>query len=637
MTTITAPRRLFAPVTTHPARRGLLLGFGSTLIAGLIVVAAVSVAIGIAAGTSILPGVRIGSVEIGGLDREAAAERLSASLASLSSGQATVEVGGEEMVVAYADVGRRHDLDAMIAAAFAVGRDLNPLASGLERLRNLAHPVTLPVLVHPFDRDALDAAAAAVAERFSVGAVDATVTAEGPTFTVTPSTTGTRVDVDEVRGALAAALATTDPNDVTIALSAATIPPLIATADAEAVATAARETATTLALEVPGSAPDEEPLSLAAETIAGWLSFGPDYGGVAYALHIDETAAAAAIEGLVETVDRDPVSARITVAAGGGLAGYVGDVPGRALQVDESTSALLDALERRASGATVGSLALTVNVTQAGFTSADAEGLVPQMQMVSSWTTYYVPGEGNGWGNNINIPAFDIDGKNLAPGEWFSFWGSVGPFTPERGFMYGGAIINGRSTQGVAIGGGVCSTSTTIFNAALRAGLEMGVRLNHYYYIDRYPDGLDATVSIMDGWTQDMTFRNDTEHPIVVRGFGGNGSVTFQIWSAPMGRSVVITDPVTSNHRSASDTTVVDASMAPGTSRRVEFPHDGHDVWRSRYVYDANGNLLHQNDYYSHYATVTGIVAVGPGVAAEEPPEEAGAADVAGGAETETP
>ena len=115
--------------------------------------------------------------------------------------------------------------------------------------------------------------------------------------------------------------------------------------------------------------------------------------------------------------------------------------------------------------------------------------------------------------------------------------------------MYGGAIINGRSTQGVAIGGGVCSTSTTIFNAALRAGLEMGIRLNHFYYIDRYPDGLDATVSIMDGWAQDMTFRNDTEHPIVVRGFGGNGSVTFQIWSVPTGRSVVITDAVTSNHR----------------------------------------------------------------------------------------
>jgi vancomycin resistance protein YoaR len=262
-----------------------------------------------------------------------------------------------------------------------------------------------------------------------------------------------------------------------------------------------------------------------------------------------------------------------------------------------------------------------VNVTAPAVTTAHAEAVLPRMQLVSSWTTYYVPGEGNGFGNNINIGAWDIDGRNMAPGEWFSFWGSIGPVTVEHGYSYGGAIINGRSTQGVAIGGGICSTSTTMFNAALRAGLEMGERLNHYYYIDRYPDGLDATVSIMDGWTQDMTFRNDTADPIVIRGFGGNGSVTFQIWSVPLERTVVITDPVTSNHRKATDTTQVVSSMAPGTSKRVEYPHDGHDVSRSRIVYDAAGNVLHRNDYFSSYATVTGIVQVGPPApAAEEPP-----------------
>ena len=59
--------------------------------------------------------------------------------------------------------------------------------------------------------------------------------------------------------------------------------------------------------------------------------------------------------------------------------------------------------------------------------------------------------------------------------------------------------------------------------------------------------------------------------------------------------------------------------MAPGTARRVEYPHDGHDVSRSRLVYDAAGNLLHNNYYFSSYATVTGILLVGPTPAA--PPE----------------
>ena len=96
----------------------------------------------------------------------------------------------------------------------------------------------------------------------------------------------------------------------------------------------------------------------------------------------------------------------------------------------------------------------------------------------------------------------------------------------------------------------------------------------------------------------------------------------------PLNRTVVITDPITSNHGRATDTTVVDASMAPGTSPRVEYPHDGHDVSRSRLVYDADGNLLHRNDYFSSYATVTGIVAVGPTAAA--PPSDDSEGETAG-------
>ncbi len=620
MTTITAPGRLMRPISTRPARRAMAIGFSAALLLGLLAIVAASVAIGASAAGNVLPGVTVGGVELSGLDRAAATERLEAALPSLSTGQATIVVGAANEVVPYADLGRRFETAAMVDAALGVGRDGNPIFDGLARLRNLANPATLPLLVHAYDAEAIEGISASIAEQFTWAPIDAAISREGASFAVSASEGGQILEAADVRAALAAAADTTDPADVTLELTPTLVPPQVTTAQAEAVANAARNTVATLALEVPGAAEDDEPLSIPPETIASWLTFGPEYGNVPLALHVDEAAAGDAVAALVEAVDREPVNAVITVAAGGGLGGVIAAQDGRALVVDETTDDLLAALERRATGATVGSLPLVVNVTEPALTTAEAEAALPQMRLISSWTTYYVPGEGNGWGNNINIPAFDIDGRNLAPGETFSFWGSVGPITEERGFAYGGAIINGRSTQGVAIGGGICSTSTTIFNAALRAGLEMGIRLNHFYYIDRYPDGLDATVSIMDGWTQDMTFRNDTENPIVVRGYGGAGFVTFEIWSMPTGRSVVISNPVTSNHRRASDSTIVDANMAPGTSKRVEYPHDGHDVWRSRFVYDAAGNLIHQNDYFSSYATVTGILLVGPTPAA--PPAE---------------
>ena len=628
MTTATLSRRIIRPIATRPARRSLLVGFGATLALGILLFVGASVAIGVSTGSAALRGVSVGGVELGGLDRPAAARRLADELPALDTGQAVVAVGEIEISVPYAELGRGYEMEAMLDAALGVGHSRNPIADGIGRLRSLVHRTTLPVIVHAYDGDALAAIAADVAAQVSHVPREASVVREGAGFTALKGADGLELAEADVHAALAAAVDNPHPADTRVELSATTVPPTVDTAAAERAASAANAMAVDLRLTIEG----EEPLVVRAKKLAAAISIGP-HDGDAYTAIVDEAAITAAIKARVKDVNQAPVNARITVAAGGGLGGVIPAEPGRELNVAESSAKVLDVLARRAGGASVASVPLVVDLTEPSVTTTEAEAVRPQMEMISSWTTYYIPGEGNGFGANINIPAQDIDGRNVAPGEWFSFWDSLGPITVERGYTYGGAIINGRSTQGVALAGGICSTSTTMFNAALRAGLEMGIRLNHYYYIDRYPDGLDATVSIIGGWKQDMTFRNDTEHPIVVRGFGGNGSVTFQIWSVPLNRTVVITDAVTSNHRRAIDTTVVDSSMAPGTSRRVEYPHDGHDVSRSRLVYDANGNLLHRNDYFSSYATVNGIVAVGPSARSqsdESDGDTAGSGDAGG-------
>ena len=639
MTTATLPRRIMRPMATAPARRSMLIGFGAALAVGLLLVVGISGAIGISVGSTALPGVSVGGVSVTGLDRAAAARHLAAELPSLSSGQAVISVDGSDEIVTYADLGRGYEMDAMLDAAFGVGRGGNPVVDGIGRLRSLAHATSLPVIVHAYDADALTRISTEIAERVSHWPVEAAVIRDGTSFSVRPSEPGSVLEAAAVHGALATAVDSTDPADVHLMLTPATVTPVVDTAAADAAAAAAEGMVADLELAIAG-ATDEEPIVIGAETIAAWISFGPQ-AEAAYTARVDAGAVTAAVEALVEPVNQDPVNAVISVAAGGGLGGVIAGQDGRELNVAESVTGLLDGLRERARGGGVASMGLAVNVTQPSLTTAEAQAALPQMQMISSWTTYYVPGDGNGFGNNINIGARDIDGRNLAPGEWFSFWGSIGPVTPERGYHYGGVIIGGRSVAGGAIGGGICSTSTTIFNAALRAGLEMGVRANHYYYIDRYPDGLDATVYMDDNYVQDMTFRNDTDNVIVVRGFGGNGFVTFQLWSIPTGRSVVITDAVTSNHRAAIETTQVDSGMAPGTARRVEYPHDGHDVSRTRFVYDAAGNEIHRNTYFSSYRTVNGITVVGPTAAAppaEPPPaDEGGTADGAGDVPPETP
>ena len=100
---LTIPRRLMRPVSTRPARRAVAIGFGATLLAGLAIAVATSVAIGAAAAGTVLPGITVGGVELSGLDRAAATQRLTDELPSLSTGQATIVVGDGREVVAYAD------------------------------------------------------------------------------------------------------------------------------------------------------------------------------------------------------------------------------------------------------------------------------------------------------------------------------------------------------------------------------------------------------------------------------------------------------------------------------------------------------------------------------------------------------
>ena len=615
MTTATLPRRLLRPLATTPARRSMLVGFAGTFVLGLLVLVGASASMAISAGPTALRGVTVGGVDVAGLDRAAAADRLAQELPSLSAGQAVISVGDAEQVVSYADLGRGYDTDAMLDAAFAVGRSRNPIVDGISRLRTLAHTTSLPVVVHAYDPDALARIVASVADAISHPPVEAAVIRDGNSFTVRPSDAGTALEPTAIADALVTAAATADPADVRLELTAATLAPIVDTAEAEVTATAASDMVAELELTIPGAGEDEAPIVISGETIAGWVSFGPE-GALDYTARLERASITPAVRALAENVNQGAVNAQIGVASGGGLGGVIPGQNGRELNAAESVAGLVDALKQRASGGTVPSLALAVDVTQPSLTTAAATEMLPQMQLVSSWTTNYVPGDGNGYGANISIPAWDIDGTNLAPGDWFSFWGGIGPINTARGYTYGGAIINGRSVAQGALAGGICSTSTTLFNAAMRFGLEIGERDNHFYYIDRYPTGLDATVAIVDDSVKDMIFRNDTEHPIVIRGFGSPGQVTFQIWSVPNGRSVALSNPYITNRRAASETTQVSGDLAPGSARRVEYPHDGFDVSVSRNVYAADGSLLHQNTWFSDYRPVNGITLVGPPAAA---------------------
>ena len=231
--------------------------------------------------------------------------------------------------------------------------------------------------------------------------------------------------------------------------------------------------------------------------------------------------------------------------------------------------------------------------------------------MISSWTTYFQPAAHNGFGANIWIPAETIDDYVVKPGATFNFWNAVGPVTLAKGYKLGGAIVDGHTEEGVAIGGGICSTSTTLFNAALRAGFKMGQRENHFYYINRYPVGLDATVSKDGNSVQNMTWVNDTPNAVLIRGLVGPNYVRFQLWGVPTGRTVTLSTPIVTNYAHGYTQYVHTSAIPDGSARQIEYADDGFDSSVTRTVRDAHGNVVHRETYYSHYAMIVGTVLIG--------------------------
>ncbi len=558
----------------------------------------------------IMPGVHVGGVDLSGLGPGAAAARLREAYGSFEVGELVIAGAGLEHRVTYSDLGRRVDVDAIVDLAMAIGRD-GPV---VERIASNVRMFVRGLDIAPiatFETAALQQELRAFAAQVDETPSDGAVVGGETGFIVQPGADGRRADI--VAAISSAQLLLMDPKapaSVRVELPTSVVEPDITTTEAEAARDAAERIAVDATL-----LDGEATWTIPGAAFRGWITFAPTTGG-GYGPVLAREGLEAALTAVAADVAVAPVDATFLFDDSKQVVGATSAVDGRALDVQATLDALFGVVQQRVSGLTVSRVAIQVTSLEPELTTAEASEAAPLMKPISEWTTYFPVGINNGNGVNIWIPAREINGRLVQPGEWFDFWDAIGPVTRDRGYRDGGAIIDGRTEPQGALAGGICSCSTTLFNAALRAGLEMGARRNHYYYIDRYPLGLDATVfQSGSGYVQTMSFRNDTDAPVLIQGtgwsVGSKGYVKFVLWSVPTGRDVKFSTPIVKNVLKATDTTVYTTDLAPGVKDRVEYPVDGKDVWVTRTVRDAAGTILHEETYYSHYARITGILNIG--------------------------
>ncbi len=205
--------------------------------------------------------------------------------------------------------------------------------------------------------------------------------------------------------------------------------------------------------------------------------------------------------------------------------------------------------------------------------------------------------------HNIALAASRINGILIKPGTTFSFNDAVGDISAATGYQSAYIIKEGRTVLGD--GGGVCQVSTTLFRAALNAGLPISERRAHAYRVHYYEDGgfkagLDATVFSP---SVDLKIKNDTPGYILIQAKTDtkNATLTFELYGTSDGRrSEILNHQVWGLTPPPPPLYQDDPTLPKGITKQVDWAAWGANA-SFRYKVTKNGEVLQDQVFSSRF------------------------------------
>lgn len=219
--------------------------------------------------------------------------------------------------------------------------------------------------------------------------------------------------------------------------------------------------------------------------------------------------------------------------------------------------------------------------------------------LIGSFTTDY---SSSAWGRATNLAngARLINNTVLYPGDTFSAYDHLAPFTHKNGYQVAGAYLKGKVID--SVGGGACQVTTTLYNAVLNAELEVTERYPHSMTISYVDLSRDAAIA---NTSKNLEFKNSTEAPVLIQAYTYNRKITFKIWGQETRdtkkRKIEYVTEVISKRNPPADVITKDPSM-PSTYRKVtSAAHIGYQAKLYKLIYE-NGvkvdKILINTSYY---------------------------------------
>ena len=274
------------------------------------------------------------------------------------------------------------------------------------------------------------------------------------------------------------------------------------------------------------------PLTFQVNILLDWLDFIPlKNQGQTMATVISEAAVKDFLSQLAPSINKEAVNAKLLVQDGKVIAFDLSQ-KGFQLQIDESAKKISEGVQ---SGQKEINLLVKKIEPEISTQTIDTLGLT---NLLGIGTSSFA-GSPNNRIHNISVGAAKLSGILLEPGQEFSFIENIGEIETDQGYLPELVIKNNKTIP--EYGGGLCQISTTLFRAAINAGLKITERYPHAFPVRYYnPQGFDATVYPPH---PDLRFLNDTPGNILIQPKIKGTQITFEIYGTKDNREVRVLGP----------------------------------------------------------------------------------------------
>jgi vancomycin resistance protein YoaR len=311
------------------------------------------------------------------------------------------------------------------------------------------------------------------------------------------------------------------------------------------------------------------------------------------AYHYDEDKLATVLRPLKDSIYKDPVDALFTFE-NNRVTAFKPSENGQTINIDQIKETLLNRTIRANPKALPANSTITIPVVslEPKITTEKVNNLGIK-ELIGTGTSLFQHSIENRV-YNVTLASSRLNGILVSPGETFSVVKALGDISSLTGYKQAYVISGGKTVLGD--GGGVCQVSTTLFRAALNAGLPIVERNPHAYRVGYYeedsPPGIDAAIYSP---SVDLKIKNDTGHSILIQSYINPDELrlTFNIYGTSDGRQVDIGTPVITSQTPAPETLYQDDPTLPkGQLKQVDFAAAGARVYFTRTVKKDNKVII---------------------------------------------